>query len=267
MSAGPDRDASPAGQIPDAYLVGWHEAECGQYRADLPLWRRLAGAEPRRILDLGCGSGRVATDLAELGHQVTGLDIDPRLLAAIRPTRPPVRRITADARDFELPDRYDLVLAPMQFLQLFTERRDRLDCLGAARRHLVAGGRFAAALVDFDPGDVPPGVDLLAGAELDPDIHEIEPGLLATSTPTGFKVDPASRLRIERRREIVALDPDSDRRRQTLWTTRFRQHMRLLDRETFADELDAAGLRLSGWQRVEATDRHMASLVAVAEAV
>lgn len=35
-----------------------------------------------RVLDAGCGPGRVGGRLAALGHQVVGVDIDPHLIAA-----------------------------------------------------------------------------------------------------------------------------------------------------------------------------------------
>ena len=61
--------------------VVWHDVECGSYAADLPLWRRLAAERGGPVLDLGCGTGRVALDLAAQGHDVTGLDVEPALVA------------------------------------------------------------------------------------------------------------------------------------------------------------------------------------------
>jgi len=54
--------------------VIWHDVECGGYEGDLALWRELAAAGGP-ILDLGCGTGRVALDLARRGHRVHGLDL------------------------------------------------------------------------------------------------------------------------------------------------------------------------------------------------
>src|SRR5439155_27271172 len=58
--------------------VMWHDLECGGYVEDLPLWRELAGDGP--VLDLGCGTGRVALDLAAHGVPVVGLDVNEILL-------------------------------------------------------------------------------------------------------------------------------------------------------------------------------------------
>ena len=44
--------------------VVWQDVECASYDADLPLWRELAAAAAGPVLDLGCGTGRVALDLS-----------------------------------------------------------------------------------------------------------------------------------------------------------------------------------------------------------
>ncbi|MEV5826838.1 class I SAM-dependent methyltransferase [Spirillospora sp. NPDC052242] len=46
----------------------------------LLLARMFPPTEPKKILDVGCGSGFVALSLAELGHRVVGLDISPEML-------------------------------------------------------------------------------------------------------------------------------------------------------------------------------------------
>lgn len=85
--------------------VIWHDAECGRYTADLPLWRELAAAAGGRILDVGAGTGRVALDLAAAGHEVLALDRCDALLSALRARERrrtherAVEAVTADARD------------------------------------------------------------------------------------------------------------------------------------------------------------------------
>jgi SAM-dependent methyltransferase len=54
-----------------------------------------------RILDAGCGPGRVGGRLHELGHDVVGVDIDPTLIAAAEEDHPGVRWVVGDLADVE----------------------------------------------------------------------------------------------------------------------------------------------------------------------
>jgi SAM-dependent methyltransferase len=126
--------------------VAWHDTECGSYTADLPLWRELAAREAGPLLDVGAGTGRVARDLAAHGHAVTALDVDPELLAALDARAGgAVRCVVADAQDFDLGERFGLIVAPMQTVQLLPDRAAFLRC---ARAHLAPGGLLAAAVAD-----------------------------------------------------------------------------------------------------------------------
>ncbi|MBA2514193.1 MAG: class I SAM-dependent methyltransferase [Solirubrobacterales bacterium] len=133
---------------PPPPVVVWHDAECGGYAADLPVWRALAERECGPILDVGAGTGRVALDLAARGHAVTALDRDHDLLAALTRRSADaglsIATVLADATGFELREaRFGLILVPMQTLQLL---ENRPAFLAAAQRHLVPGGLLAAAL-------------------------------------------------------------------------------------------------------------------------
>jgi SAM-dependent methyltransferase len=54
------------------------------------------------ILDAGCGSGRVGAELAERGHVVVGVDVDPVLVAAAESEHPGPRWLVADLVDLDL---------------------------------------------------------------------------------------------------------------------------------------------------------------------
>ena len=66
----------PYAAIPDLY-----DLEHATYDDDLDFYRNLAQSVDQPILELGCGSGRIVVPLAELGHDVTGLDSSPPMLA------------------------------------------------------------------------------------------------------------------------------------------------------------------------------------------
>ena len=177
----------------------WHDVENGSYAADLPLWRRLAGEADGPILDLGAGTGRVARDLWQEGHVVTALDSDEELLAVLRSRTPEISVVGGDARSFELDERFALVLAPMQLVQILGGPADRIAMLESVNRHLLPGGRFAAALADpyeavAEEDRAPPYPDMI---ERD--------GWVFSSQPVWVREEPG-RVVVERRRQAVSPD-------------------------------------------------------------
>jgi SAM-dependent methyltransferase len=158
IAAGDDRTRAAGGHPSE---VVWHDLECGSYRADLPLWRKLAGAINGPILDIGAGTGRVTLDLAGAGRQVTALELDPGLLNALRERAIglDVETVCADARSFTLPTRdFGLCIVPMQTIQLLADPAERAALLGCALAHLRPGGIFACAIAtELDPFEASAG--------------------------------------------------------------------------------------------------------------
>lgn len=65
-------------------------------------WLLQAGQPGARVLDAGCGTGRVAVRLAELGHHVVGIDADHSMLEQARVARPELDWREADLAAFAL---------------------------------------------------------------------------------------------------------------------------------------------------------------------
>lgn len=114
-------------------------------RDDIEFYVRLAGPTPIRILDLGCGTGVLAAELAERGHRVIGLDPAPAMLeiARRRPGGERVRWIEGDARRFALDDRFDLAVMTGHVFQVFLAPEDVAAVMQTVRRHLAPGGQLA----------------------------------------------------------------------------------------------------------------------------
>ncbi len=134
--------------------VAWCEIENAEYTADLDLWAGLCSADRLRgspaptfgaktVLELGAGAGRVAVRLRALGVDVWALDSEQELLDEIvRLARAAgigeVFPICADARSrMDLGRRFDLVIAPQVFVQMFETRADRVAIMASGARHLA----------------------------------------------------------------------------------------------------------------------------------
>jgi SAM-dependent methyltransferase len=99
---------------------------------------------PCRVVDVGCGEGRLARDLKHLGYEVVGIDASPTLLAAAREADPGGTYELADAAALPLSDASaDLVTAFMSLHDI-----DDIDAaLREVARVLVPGGRLRSAIV------------------------------------------------------------------------------------------------------------------------
>jgi SAM-dependent methyltransferase len=233
--------------------VIWHDLECGRYDADLPLWRALADDAGGPILDVGAGTGRVALDLARHGHDVTALDSDGALLAALRErvaaaALPAIPTVRADARDFAIAGAtFALILVPMQTVQLLGGAAGRAGLLRCARTHLLPGGLFALALADafegFDSEHVfPPAADV---CEID--------GVVYSSRPIAVREDGPA----------VAIDRLRQTRDRAGGQTTSGSTVRLdhLDGATLEHEAAALGFVPEPARRVPSTDEYVGSTV------
>jgi SAM-dependent methyltransferase len=96
---------------------------------------------PATVLDAGCGSGRVARELARRGVDVVGVDLDESMIATARKLAPDLEWMTADLARLDLPRRFDLVVMAGNVL-LFTTPGTEAAVVHGCARHLREGGRL-----------------------------------------------------------------------------------------------------------------------------
>ena len=100
-----------------------------------------------RVLDAGCGPGRVGAHLAEVGHDVVGVDVDPVLIEAAKRDHPGPRWLVGDLAELDLPARgipepFDAIVCAGNVMT-FLAPSTREATLRAFRAHLRPDGRAA----------------------------------------------------------------------------------------------------------------------------
>jgi SAM-dependent methyltransferase len=118
------------------------------YPNDIPFYLAHLQSPSSRVLELGCGTGRVSVALARCCAFLQGLDHSASMVGLLREkaraagfgeTR--IRARVADITDFDLAETFDLVIAPFRVMQNL-ETDEQLDGMfEAIARHLAPNGR------------------------------------------------------------------------------------------------------------------------------
>ena len=146
MSPGHDHwESSKESQFPSLFQT--HHQD---YTADITFWLDLARKQGTPILELGCGSGRVLLQLAEIGYTCFGIDNHPGMLAHLKKTdlsrlAGQVNLIVADMTRFNFHVHFPLIILPCNTFSTLTHS-DRITALNCVHQHLLPGGLFAASV-------------------------------------------------------------------------------------------------------------------------
>lgn len=135
-----DESESPRGEDYDAR---WDALEAAGHsihgEADL-----VATLDPRSVLDAGCGTGRVAIELARRGIATVGVDRDPAMLEVARRKAPDLRWVEHDLSTLDLaPATFDVVVAAGNVM-IFLAPTTEAAVVGRLAAHLVPGGHLVA---------------------------------------------------------------------------------------------------------------------------
>jgi SAM-dependent methyltransferase len=123
----------------DATSVGWPGEQDGYLR-----WCRAAaqGARPPRVLEVACGTGRVARALADAGCEVVGVDASAAMIDQAESQRPGgnPRWEVGDMRTFQVGEQFDIALIPGHSFQFMTTAGDQVAALDTIGRSLRPDG-------------------------------------------------------------------------------------------------------------------------------
>lgn len=119
---------------------------------DLDLWLALAGRAEGPVLELASGTGRLAVPLAEAGHRVVGVDLEPAMVRRAEAilaapgvpaaARKRARFVEGDARSIRLPEAggFGLAFIALNSLLQIGSRADQLATVVTLAAHLAPGG-------------------------------------------------------------------------------------------------------------------------------
>ena len=112
---------------------------CGKWRRDY--WILLEAKPGERILDLGCGTGPIAAEIAAKGATVVGVDRSPEMIQQARKNYPALRFEVMDAREIAFAEPFDAVLsnATLHWIKE-PETGRRRNREGAEARRSICGG-------------------------------------------------------------------------------------------------------------------------------
>jgi SAM-dependent methyltransferase len=111
-------------------------------RGDLPFWASMARRwNARRILELGCGTGRVTSVLSTYAW-TTAADLLIEMLQRAREHAPRARFVAADLRETSFASKFDLVILADDPMAHLTASEDRLGVLQRVADHLEPDGRL-----------------------------------------------------------------------------------------------------------------------------
>ena len=99
--------------------------------------------EPATVLDAGCGTGRVAIELARHGIEVTGVDVDESMLATARRLAPDLTWVVSDLTGLDLGRTFDVVVMAGN-VPLFTPPGTESALVAGVARHVAPGGVLIA---------------------------------------------------------------------------------------------------------------------------
>lgn len=139
-------EQSTSEQNPDEFYAQTYDDSVPDWPGEIDFYQALAGkvkSNGGTVLEIACGTGRVAIRLAQEGVNVVGLDLSPEMIAIVTQKSAGlgnVRWVEGDMRSFQVEQKFDLALIPGHSFQNLNSPQDQIACLGCIKQHLKPGG-------------------------------------------------------------------------------------------------------------------------------
>lgn len=129
-------------------------------RPDIDFYLQYCLAAGGKILELGCGTGRVLLPIADADCQITGLDLSRYMLSKCRQklqlkakdVQNRVQLVQGEMTHFDLDDIFHLTIIPFRPFQHLISVNDQLACLRSINRHLAMKGTLIIDVFQVDLG-------------------------------------------------------------------------------------------------------------------
>lgn len=120
----------------------FYDAMNAEVTRDLDFYLEEAALAGSPILELACGTGRLAIPIAAAGLDIVGVDLSESMLARARQKNAQLQLHQADCKTLDLERKFKLVILAFNSLLLFHTRAELEAVLGTVKRHLAPGGMF-----------------------------------------------------------------------------------------------------------------------------
>ena len=127
----------------DPLLARLYDLDSG-WSTERDFYLERAGKMPKRVLDLGCGTGLLCNAYAARGHKVTGVDPAVAMLdlARQKPHGAAIEWVKASAQDYRSNEQFDLIVMTGNAFQTLLDESAVLAALATMQKHLAVGGEI-----------------------------------------------------------------------------------------------------------------------------
>jgi SAM-dependent methyltransferase len=139
-------EQSTSEQNADEFYAQTYDDSVPDWPGEIDFYRAFSTkvkSEGGTILEVACGTGRIAIRLAQDGFNVVGLDMSPHMISVAAQKSKgleSVHWVEGDMRAFQIEETFDLALIPGHAFQNLNTPQDQVACLECIKQHLIPGG-------------------------------------------------------------------------------------------------------------------------------